>query len=86
MNQAEQLKSRIDRFICREDVSIANANEIEVAIDDQFPEDDFMQDTVEMLASYRPGGGDYLYDEDRMILRLKKVRERIYSQGLPSCS
>ena len=76
MNQPEKLKSRIDRFICKEDVSVANANEIEVVIDDQFPDDDFMQDTVEMLASYRPGGGDYLYDEEQVITRLKKVRER----------
>ena len=39
-----------------------------------------MQDTVEMLASYRPGGGDYLYDEEAFINRLKEVKERL-SEG-----
>lgn len=68
----------IDKFITKEDVSIAHANAIEVAIDDDFPDDEYMQNVVEMLASYRPGGGDYLYDEQVVINKLLKVRERLY--------
>jgi hypothetical protein len=67
----------IGRFVSKKDISISLANEIEVAIDDEFPKDEYMQDTVEMLASYRPGGGDYLYDEEALISRLIKVKERL---------
>jgi predicted RNase H-related nuclease YkuK (DUF458 family) len=67
----------INRFISKEDVSISIANEIEVAIDDVFPDDEYMQDTVVMLASYRPGGGEYLYNQEELINRLKKVKDRI---------
>ena len=67
----------VNRFISGEDCSIAVANEIEVEIDDAFPEDEFMQDTVLMLASYRPGGGEYLYDEETIKDRLSKVKVRL---------
>lgn len=67
----------IERFVSRRDASVALANEIEVAIDDEFPDDDYMQGVVEMLASYRPGGGDYLYDEQAVIDKLLWVKERI---------
>lgn len=67
----------IDKFISKEDTSTNLANEIEVAIDEAFPDDDYMQDVVVMLASYRPGGGDYLYDEYEIIDKLKKLKYRL---------
>lgn len=54
-----KLLGLIQRFLADEDHSIALANEIEVEIDDAFPEDEFMRDTVLILASYRPGGGGF---------------------------
>lgn len=73
----KEIVELLDRFISREDISISFANEIEVAIDDEFPEDDYMQDTVVILASYQPGGGDYLYDVEAVIKKLVKVKERL---------
>ena len=67
----------INYFVSGQDISIARANEIEVAIDDEYPDDDFMQNVVEMLASYRPGGGDFLYDEEVMKNKLLKVKDRL---------
>jgi hypothetical protein len=67
----------VAKFIDGEDVSIASANAIEVALDEAFPDDELMQDTVLMLASYRPGGGDYLYGEQEVKRQLKKVLERL---------
>ena len=67
----------IDKFISKQNVSIAHANAIEVAIGDEFPDDEYMQDVVEILASYRPGGGDYLYDEQTVINKLLKMKERL---------
>lgn len=69
----------IEKFISGEDYSISLSNAIEVAIDDAFPDDELMQDTVLMLASYRPGGGEYLYNEEQIKERLKKVCERLRS-------
>jgi hypothetical protein len=70
----------IEKFTSGEDTSIASANAIEVAIDDAFPDDEVMQDTVLMLASYRPEGGAYLYAEQSMKHQLEKVRQRLISQ------
>lgn len=69
----------IDIFISNDDVSIGLANRIEAAIGDIYPEDEFVQDTIGMLASYRPGGGEYLYDESEISERLYKLKRRIQS-------
>ena len=49
------INSLLEKFISGEDTSLKLANQIEVLIDNEFPDDDFLQETVEMLACYRPG-------------------------------
>jgi len=71
------LATLVAKFIDGEDVSIARANAIEVALDEAFPDDEPIQDTVLMLASYRPGGGDYLYGEQEVRDQLVKVLKRL---------
>lgn len=73
----DRILELINRFVSGQDTSVSLANEIEVAIDDEYPDDDFMQDIVEMLASYRPGGGDFLYDEEVIRNKLLKVKDRL---------
>lgn len=73
----QEIIDLITQFISKTDISIGLANRIEAALDDEFPDDEYMQDVIDMLASYRPGGGDYLYDEDAMIKKLKNVINRI---------
>ena len=75
----EQIVKLIDRFLSKADVSISLAKEIEAAIDDKFPHDKYMQDTIEMLASYRPGGGRLLYNEDTLAGRFECVKNRLWS-------
>ncbi|MER8753142.1 hypothetical protein NKH57_28585 [Mesorhizobium sp. M1050] len=72
MSNAE-LYSMISKFISRTDVSIDIANAIESYIDDNFGEDEFMKETVEILARYRPGGGEFLFDTDFVSDRLSKT-------------
>ena len=67
----QEIIDLITQFISKKDISIGLANRIEAALDEEFPDDEYMQDVIDMLASYRPGGGDYLYDEDAMIKKLK---------------
>ena len=67
----------LDKFVRGDDRSLSLAGEIEVALDRAFPEDEAIQDVVLALASYRPGGGAFLYDEAAMIPKCKWVREEI---------
>jgi len=66
----ENLKILIENFVSGIDTSIESANAIEVSLDDQFPSDDYLQQTVEMLAMYRPEGGDFLFDTPAIRKRL----------------
>ena len=68
-----ELQGRIARFISGEDISLESANEIELALDDAYPSDDQMQKTVEMLAMYRPNGGDFLFDIPALQKRLSET-------------
>ena len=68
---------RIQRFIDGTDVSLESAGLIEVGLDDAFPDNDWISDKVLMLASYRPGGGESLYDEEQVRRELVKVIPRL---------
>ncbi|WP_139225821.1 hypothetical protein [Paracidovorax konjaci] len=79
MKNLYDIESLAKKFISGEDVSLKCANALEVAIDDAFPDDEEMQAVVLMLASYRPGGGDYLYNERDVRKILMKVINRSVS-------
>jgi hypothetical protein len=68
--ETEQL---IERFISGIDTSIEAANGIEAALDDGFPADDHVRTTVEMLAMYRPEGGDFLFGTAAIKERLTET-------------
>ena len=72
-----ELTERIQRFIDGVDVSVASAGLIEAGLDDAFPDNDWIAEKVLMLASYRPGGGESLYDEQQVRLELVKVLPRL---------
>ncbi len=70
MTDAETLRGLLEQFCSGHDNSIKAANAIEVALDDAFPNDGQVQDVVLALASYRPGGGEFLYDEQEIKMQL----------------
>jgi hypothetical protein len=72
-----ELVERIERFVDGTDTSLASAQLIEVGLDDAFPDNARIGDTVLMLASYRPGGGESLHAEPEMRAELAKVLERL---------
>lgn len=55
-----------------DDRSAAFASKIEGFVIEHFYENEALQDLLEALASYSPGGGEFLYDE----AALSKVIER----------
>jgi hypothetical protein len=63
----------LEAFISGSDRSLAAAGRIEVTLDDAFPDHDEIQNYVTCFASYRPGGGDSLYDADQMVTKCKEL-------------
>ncbi len=64
----KELTERIQRFVDGTDVSVESVALIEVGLDDAFPDNKRVGETVLMLASYRPGGGEGLVGEAEMAL------------------
>ena len=67
-------------FISGEDRTIVFAGKIEVVLDRLFLDDDEIQDFVTYFASYRPGGGEYLYDEKTMVNESKLLLSILQSR------
>lgn len=70
------IEAMLDEFIAADSPSILLANEIEVALDEAYPDNNYVQDLVGMLAMYRPEGGD------AGAMRAKLLRARNYLSGL----
>lgn len=69
----EKLIYSIKQFIDKKDISIKNAQRIEVLLDDLKSEEELINNMILILASYVCGGGEYMYDENKVILELKKI-------------
>lgn len=82
----EQLKQALRDFIDGTDRSLASAGRLEVALDKLFPEDEEMADVVLALASYRPGGGEYLYDEGHIAKLCQWVLSRLVPESAVEAS
>jgi len=52
----------LEAFVGGTDQSVRAANEIEGFLAESFPDDEGLDDLTAALASYRPFGGDFLYD------------------------
>jgi hypothetical protein len=68
-------------FLTGADVSIAAANRIEAFLSDTFPDDDHVQETCDLLAVYRPGGGEFLVDTAAVSERLTKTLAHLRAVG-----
>lgn len=76
-----ELRSLLDRFVGGEDASLEAANRLEILLEEAFPDDDLVQDRVGDLAQYRPGGGEFLFDEREMRSRLSHLQGYLASRG-----
>lgn len=68
--KTDEILSLARTFISGADTSIEAANRLELLLDDSFPDDDHLQETVEMLACYRPEGGSD-------VIGVEPIRERL---------
>lgn len=69
----------LDRFISDTDTSIEAANRLEVLLEDRFPDDQVVADMVVDLAMYRPNGGEMLFDQKAIKVRLTRLRDYLDS-------
>lgn len=67
MTNNEELLIRLNSFLEESDTSMVNAGQIERLLDELYPDNEDIQEFVTCLASYRPGGGEFLYDTDQII-------------------
>ena len=70
----EKLKIALEIFIKKQDRSIHWAKSVETIIDETDGEFD---ELIEHLASYQPGGGEFLYNESEMEIVCKKILKQI---------
>jgi hypothetical protein len=61
------VRELLKRFVLGPDRGIEAARAIEGAIALQFPDDERFEDLLDALASYQPGGGEYLYDVNAIL-------------------
>jgi len=80
-NKLESITGLLKRFLDEDRPSILLASELEVALDDAFPEDEDIQTLVTALAAYKPGGGEYLYDKESILSLCRSTLERLVNEG-----
>jgi hypothetical protein len=73
----QQIIPLIEKFISGHDRSVDHAAQIEVALDEAFPENAEVQNLVIALASYRPEGGPMLYNQLEMVSILSRELPQI---------
>ncbi|BAB49176.1 MULTISPECIES: hypothetical protein [Mesorhizobium] len=71
----DDLSLLLTRFVSGEDTSLATADSLEVLLDEAYPDDEVVQNAVIALASYRPGGGPFLFDTSEIQRRLLRLRD-----------
>ena len=77
INAVAVLMDKLYDFASGRDRSLAVAGEIELLLDCLFPNDDTIQDFVTYFAMYRPGSGEYLYDEIAMAKKTEYLIDTI---------
>jgi hypothetical protein len=74
------LIARLERFIRAErgeDYSLSASGAIEGEIATLFPENKKLQEHADLLAQYRPGGGEFLYSEIEIRPHMIECREEL---------
>ena len=54
------------RIVGQRDFSLNAADALVTAILKEFPDDQRFEDILDVLAQYRPGGGEFLFDEQKL--------------------
>jgi hypothetical protein len=63
----QNVREMLRRFVEGGDRSVAAARQLEDALAARFADDERFEDLLHALASYQPGGGEFLFDEERIL-------------------
>ena len=77
----EKLCEMMGAFLSGEDRTLAMAGRIEVALEDLMGDEEPYASVVLALASYRPGGGEFLYNEAEIIPFVRVAFDAIACRG-----
>jgi hypothetical protein len=80
MTTKDMLLELMQRFVSGSDRSMALAGEIEVGLEEVFGEREPYADLSLALASYRPGGGEYLYDEEQIVVQMRQALQQLAAE------
>ncbi|MBI3560327.1 MAG: hypothetical protein HY080_01225 [Gammaproteobacteria bacterium] len=72
-NSTNQLIQALEIFVSGQDRSYEHANRIVGIIVENFYEDERFGDLMELLATYRPEGGEYLFNEEQALKKCESV-------------
>lgn len=72
---SDELTTLLDRFISGADTSLEAANRLELLIEEVDDDDDHLEETVDMLAAYRPGDADWTIPVETLQKRLAATRD-----------
>lgn len=78
-NPNNLLIEALEVFVSGKDRSCEHANLIVGIIVENFYEDERLEDLMELLATYRPEGGEYLYSEQQAFKKCEKVLQKLTS-------
>jgi hypothetical protein len=70
----------IDRFVLGLDQSTNFAKDLEQILGDAYPDEEVVQDLVDALAQYSPGGGDHLYNENDIVKLCQRVLKKFATE------
>lgn len=75
--KVRQLTELLHEFVEGQNYSMEHAGKIEVLLDDIYAGEEPYAALALALASYRPEGGDLLYDTDQIAAMMRPVLSRI---------
>ena len=73
----DALKQALERILKGRDFSLAAAAALESEIARSSPEDERFEELQHILASYRPGGGELLFDEAKLEGECLRVMKQL---------
>jgi hypothetical protein len=77
MATAAEVRSLLAAFVSGADCSIATAGRLEVALEELFGDEEPYASLTLALASYRPGGGEFLHDEHEIRAMMRPILEQL---------
>jgi hypothetical protein len=75
------LAGLMDDFISGRDRSMRHVDRIESVLIEHFLESELYEDLSPAVASYRPGGGEHLLDEEALATEFRYVLRRLEEEG-----